>query len=237
MGKVGDMLREALDRKGWSILKAEKEIDAKEIGVNRFFLGRLVKGDRPPKLRRGSRSSTPPDERYRRVAVGLGLDVEGFLDAVERAQAVKPSRGPRKTEETARRSEGLRLPGDVRSRYPELAKVVDPARPLAGEDEIRDLANRCLSALLLPQESRYWQERLRSMKRSARPSPMPEHDRIGEENAFDLHVSFHEDARLCVNIADAITDPSERYDKVTASIGARAVIGRLFFEVGFCSGS
>jgi transcriptional regulator with XRE-family HTH domain len=81
---VVSLIRDALAEKGWSVSEA-----ATELGVERTFFSRLANGHRPPKTRGGK--SPRQDERYRRIAEGLGIDREAFLTAVEQLQLDGPA--------------------------------------------------------------------------------------------------------------------------------------------------
>lgn len=77
---IAEMLKTALYDKGWSISQA-----ASESRVDRSFLSRLTTGKTPPRSRKG-RQTADLDDRYRRIARALGLDVEDFIQEVARAQ-------------------------------------------------------------------------------------------------------------------------------------------------------
>ncbi len=233
MSEVGDLLRAALKRKDWTIQKA-----AEIVKVDRFFLGRIVNGQRPPRERRGGRSTMVPDDRYRRLAVGLELDdVEDFLEAVARAQA--PRRPPRRIkieQEAPAVQDRPTLAIDLESHYPELMGIVDLTSLGKGEAELENLVYRCLDALL-PQEKQYWQGRLRSLQRPPGGGNVTEHAHIGSSAVLELHRRLHPDARLCLRIADELTDSAPTDDKMPLSESrkARVKIASLFFELGLCS--
>lgn len=79
---IGEEIRAALARKRWSIARA-----AKESGVERTFLSRLVNGSPPPRVKKG-RQTAEIDPRYRRLAEALDIPNPGaFIQEVIAAQA------------------------------------------------------------------------------------------------------------------------------------------------------
>lgn len=77
---VADMVTAALVARGLSVTAGADLCD-----VDRIFLNRLTQGKRPPRARAGWRGADE-DPRYRKLAKGLGLDVEVFLEAVRAEQ-------------------------------------------------------------------------------------------------------------------------------------------------------
>jgi len=85
---IAEEIKSALARKRWSIARA-----AKESGVERTFLSRLVNGLPPPRTKKG-RQAAEIDPRYRRLAEALCLpNPDAFIQEVMDAQS-----GPSTTE-------------------------------------------------------------------------------------------------------------------------------------------
>ena len=83
MRPIAEMLATALREKGWSISGG-----AAACGVDRSFLSRLVGGYPPPRTKR-DRLLADEDERYKRLAKGLGFDPpELLIKAAVREQTV-----------------------------------------------------------------------------------------------------------------------------------------------------
>jgi len=123
---IAEQLKAALRRKEWSVTTA-----ARESGVDRAFLSRLLNGQDPPRSRSGHQTAEH-DDRYRRLAKALELD--GFVESVARIQLGQSA-----------------LPSFfsvLRRRYEGFSRLIAKNQPLRHRPDLLRLMSDCLNESL-----------------------------------------------------------------------------------------
>lgn len=211
---IAELLTDALRRKGWSIAAA-----ARECGVNRVFLNRLVTGQVPPRAR-DRRLTAEHDERYRKLAVGLELpDPDGFIKEVARVQ--KAASNP--------------APTILSERYPHFSQQITKNQPhLRHEKGLLRLMSDCLGTAIGSPQADTLNEKVRKHLGESGPimQPYVDYDYLGIVSNPPLPSLVSQRVRTCREIAGILVeldDPQEAWSD--ARIDACVEIAMLFYDL------
>lgn len=206
MTDIATILNEAILARGWNIKKA-----AKEIGVDRSFLTRLVKGGRPPRLREGTRAAAVADHRYQKIATSLDLDKDLFLGLIhdEQTKVHSPRNvSPKETPPLPETTGGLCFSTNFIHRHGDLYTIVAENQPFQGKQSFLQILKSAIDLLLPLQEARRWKLHLppTSDRRHPHSFRLTEHDHLGSRFNSGSSSSRQEDAKTCLRLAEKLTD-------------------------------
>lgn len=212
---IAGILRTALNSRGWSVTEA-----AARSGIDRPFLSRLLNGQDPPRTRDGRRTAEH-DDRYRKIAVALGLDdPDGFVEMVARIQRGQPAVLP--------------VPIALRHRYPAFEQQIADNQPLRHRSNFMRLMKDCLVAALEgDQAAAAIGKAVESQLKRASQAPFFKtqyvgHDYLGIRSNHRLPSLGSQRARLCRQIGDALVELCGSADD---AVGGCVHIARLFHDL------
>ncbi len=230
MSEIGSLLKDAIEKKGWSITEAAREID-----VDRSFLSRLLSGSPPPRKLTGSRTTAGPDDRYQKIARTLELNEDSFLERV----TVEQRRRFRSRSETPEPEKTAPAALDtIKERYPKLQHLLNPDSLGKGIAALQNLAEDSLAALLSRFEAQSWQERIKGSRYSSDPNRYLDHDHLGSRHGSGFRFLYLSDSQICQQIAEVLTDDRSRQaggyeDSGDETSAARVEIASMFIELSF----
>ncbi len=187
---IAEQLKAALRRKEWSITAA-----AKESGVDRSFLSRLLSGQDPPRTRDG-RETAEHDERYWNLAKALDLDAASFVATVAQVQKNQPAVLP--------------VSNLLHARHPRFKDQIDKNRPLRHKPDLVRLLSDCLSAVVGFRRAKALTKEVLDLlgssppPRSFKKQPYVEYDYLGLPSSRVLERSVSARAQTCREIGDAL---------------------------------